>query len=306
MKKTKKFCATALLFSTFSVVFYVLPVQSQPVENTLVVATYNIDGKVYGRAAEQSRLLENLNVDLVGLQEVNHHNRRFKQLKSYDALEYFNKEYFKHQFFGEMSIFAHGGWGMALLSRYKISNTKNIHLVSDETSVYKDEVNQIFANYDPNNAESVRAFDSLYEPDGPMHNGAVAPKSYIHAVVNKNGMNIDVYVAHPSFESMALRQQQFKTILEDMDNCNGKYKILLADTNADQDTHELDIFRANYRLANGGEYGWIETFHDKDPMMKVLSIDNIIVSKNIEISDVKAIQSTLSDHYPLVATLILK
>ena len=41
-------------------------------------------------------------------------------------------------------------------------------------------------------------------------------------------------------------------------------------------------------------------------MMKVLSIDNIIVSKNIEISDVKAIQSTLSDHYPLVATLILK
>ncbi|MDK7887510.1 hypothetical protein QP610_10145, partial [Lactobacillus gasseri] len=82
MKKTKKFCATALLFSTFSVVFYVLLVQSQPVENTLVVATYNIDGKVYGRAAEQSRLLENLNVDLVGLQEVNHHNRRFKQLKS--------------------------------------------------------------------------------------------------------------------------------------------------------------------------------------------------------------------------------
>lgn len=39
-----------------------------------------------------------------------------------------------------------------------------------------------------------------------------APKSYIHAVVNKNGMNIDAYGV-PSFESMhALRQQQFKTI----------------------------------------------------------------------------------------------
>ncbi|ELD4018823.1 hypothetical protein QI600_004725 [Salmonella enterica] len=66
-----------------------------------------------------------------------------------------------------------------------------------------------------------------------MHNGAVAPKSYIHAVVKKNGVNIDVCVAHPSFESEALRQRQLKTILEDMDSSGGKYKILLADTNAD-------------------------------------------------------------------------
>ncbi|BES85015.1 hypothetical protein PEC302107_33600 [Pectobacterium araliae] len=66
------------------------------------------------------------------------------------------------------------------------------------------------------------------------------------------------------------------------------------------------MFRANYWQANGGEAGWIDTFHEKDPMMKVFSIDNIIVSKNIEISDVKSIRSTLSDHYPLIAKLTLK
>lgn len=306
MKKTEKLNSAVLISVVLSAALYTLPAQSQPVENTLVVATYNIDGKVYGRAAEQSRLLENLRVDIVGLQEVNHNNRRFKQLKNYDALEDFNSGYFKHRFFGRMSTFAHGGWGLALLSRYEISDAKNIHLISDETSVYKDTVNRIFANYDPNDAKSVKAFDSLYTADGPMHNGAVAPKSYIHAVVKKDGVNIDVYVAHPSFESEALRQQQLKAILEDMDSSGGKYKILLADTNADQNTRELDMFRANYRLANGGEAGWINTFHEKDPMMKVFSIDNIIVSKNIEISDVKAIRSTLSDHYPLIATLTLK
>lgn len=306
MKKIGTLHVALPICCALSVVLYALPAQSQPVENTLVVATYNIDGKVYGHAGEQSRLLENQRVDIAGLQEVNYNNRRFKPFKNYNALAYFNGGYFQHQFFGQMSVFAHGGWGLALLSRYKISDAKTIHLISDETSVYKDKVNRIFANYDPNDAQSVKDFDDLYTPDGPMNNGAVAPKSYIHAVVNKNGVNIDVYVAHPSFESETLRQQQLKTILGDMDSSGGKYKILLVDTNADQNISELEMFRANYRLANGGEFGWIDTFHVQDPMMKVFSIDNIIVSKNIEISDVKVIRSTLSDHYPLIATLTLK
>lgn len=40
--------------------------------------------------------------------------------------------------------------------------------------------------------------------------------------------------------------------------------------------------------------------------MKVDSIDNVIVSKNIEIKDVHMLQNTLSDHNPLIVTLILK
>lgn len=57
---------------------------------------------------------------------------------------------------------------------------------------------------------------------------------------------------------------------------------------------------------------WMDTYNGSDDQlgindqMKVDSIDNVIVSKNIEIKDVHMLQNTLSDHNPLIVTLILK
>ncbi len=39
--------------------------------------------------------------------------------------------------------------------------------------------------------------------------------------------------------------------------------------------------------------------------MKVFSVDNVIVSKNITVDSVKMIENTLSDHNPMVVELTL-
>lgn len=87
---------------------------------------------------------------------------------------------------------------------------------------------------------------------------------------------------------------------------NTPYKVLVGDFNADQNTTEWKTFKKKFNITNGKDGIWRDTFIGEDPTMNVNSIDNIVTSKNISISNIHTIKSTASDHVPLVADLTLK
>ena len=66
------------------------------------------------------------------------------------------------------------------------------------------------------------------------------------------------------------------------------------------------MFKEDYNISNGKDGKWLDTFNGTDDTMNVNSVDNVIVSKNIKIKSVKMVDSKLSDHNPIVATLELK
>ena len=133
----------------------------------------------------------------------------------------------------------------------------------------------------------------------------IEPRLYQRVVIEKDGKEIAFYNTHLSYEDQKLRKQQMETLMKAMDSDTCKYVIAVGDFNADQSTKEFDAFKEKYHIANGLDGKWLDTYNGVDDTMKVNSVDNIIVSKNITIKEVKMIPSKLSDHNPLVATLEL-
>ena len=75
--------------------------------------------------------------------------------------------------------------------------------------------------------------------------------------------------------------------------------IILADWNADQIFFDKPK-QNGFSMANCGEFGVFETYPSRNK-----PLDNIVV-KGFEITEVKMIESELSDHYPLMARLRIK
>ncbi|MGM0126137.1 hypothetical protein IGI37_003538 [Enterococcus sp. AZ194] len=111
-----------------------------------------------------------------------------------------------------------------------------------------------------------------------------------------NNRVITLCNTHLSFESIEIRTAQVAELLDEMAEFGGEYKVIMGDFNMDQTKEEWQPFLAEYKLANGQQDGWFETFQEKEPLMKSYSIDNIIVSKNIELIKTTCVKNTLSDH----------
>jgi endonuclease/exonuclease/phosphatase family metal-dependent hydrolase len=83
-----------------------------------------------------------------------------------------------------------------------------------------------------------------------------------------------------------------------------EYAIVLGDFNA-YSADEYNVF-SNYNMANCGDFGQIETWTPTSSWT-FGCMDNIITTKNIEISDAYAYtDAELSDHKPLIARLLIK
>lgn len=113
--------------------------------------------------------------------------------------------------------------------------------------------------------------------------------------------------AHCSLEPDFLihRKAEFEELIRIMND--EEYAILFGDFNA-YSVAEFDLFRqAGYGIANGGECGTFDTWtnFDKPSSWKNKAIDNIIVSHNIRILNVRADRRDLSDHNMLIANLVL-
>lgn len=144
--------------------------------------------------------------------------------------------------------------------------------------------------------KSTRALDST---------DAEEQRVYERVVIEKNGKKIAVYNTHLSWETEKIRNAQLVELKAALDRDPVKYKILLGDLNVDQSHKELNLFKADYHLANGKDGAWYDTFNGDDPAMKVMSVDNIITSKNIAIERVTMVEGTQSDHNLFVASLKL-
>lgn len=133
--------------------------------------------------------------------------------------------------------------------------------------------------------------------------GAEEQRGYARVVIEKDGKKIAVYNTHLSWESEKIRNKQLNDLKAILNKDTIQYKIIVGDFNVDQHHKELNMFVADYNLSNGKDGAWYDTYNGVDPTMKVMSIDNIITSKNIEIKQVKMVETKLSDHNLFFADL---
>lgn len=284
--------------------------------NELVVGTFNIDIKAPDvKVEDQRKLLSDKGVEIFGIQEVIQNTKRYAEREDYDPLEDFQIQPYVFSFFGNSVDFASGGYGNAIISKYQLTDESVVPLYSaeDAPSAIQTEFLEVYKSVNYKDQKSVDAFKSAWGPKGLVAQGAIEPRSYSRAVINKEGKNIAFYVTHLSVESVDVRKKQFQQLKKAMDNDTTTYKILVGDFNTDDGINEYDIFNEGYKLANGHEGVWLETMAEEDfarkavdSNLKVKFLDNVIVSDNIEIKKVETLKTNLSDHLPLIVRLELK
>lgn len=273
--------------------------------NQLIVATYNIDAKSKPDVAAQSKQMADNNVQIVGLQEVDNETKR----NPYDVAEKFTQDSpYTAVHFTNCIGFQGGEYGIATVSVFPIEEETETKLYSDEFAGedVAEELAYAYEINDPDDPETGKVMDEVTEKN------PVEPRYIQRSLIDVNGKKVAFYNTHLSYEDMDLRQKQLDTLKETLDNDDAEYIIAVGDFNADQTTKEFTRFKESYQLSNGKDGIWMDTYNGTDDQlgindqMKVDSIDNVIVSKNIEIKDVRMLQNTLSDHNPLIVTLELK
>ncbi len=127
----------------------------------------------------------------------------------------------------------------------------------------------------------------------PLESGTYEKRSIGHAVINVNGVLIDYFNTHLSFEDQGVRTTQFKAVNEMTSKC--ETFILTADFN----TPTLAEFYAikNSIRANDGKYG---TYKGSNT-----PIDDIILSKDFKILETGMLENDHSDHNMLWAKVEL-
>ena len=135
-------------------------------------------------------------------------------------------------------------------------------------------------------------------------------KYYVAFDITVGGKTITVINVHLAIEEdvSVHRSSEIAELITFMDTKD--YVILTGDMNASSQS-EYDAYKtAGYRICNGGDFGWFNTWPIRKNMPSSWNttwpcenLDNIIVSDNITPQYVEKIDCVISDHAPLVATL---
>lgn len=182
----------------------------------------------------------------------------------YNMAEAFINGNYPYMHFAKGRDFANGGFGVGVTSQYELLEKSSIPIEST---------------------------------------GSKATKVLERVVFEKEGKKIAFYVTHTSWENLDLRRRQIAEIIERINADPVEYKIVVADFNTDQNHYEFSMFLDNFNIANGKDGKWIDTFNGEDDSMKVFSVDNIITTKNIKITNVESLHSDMADHDLLFADL---
>ncbi|WP_288147137.1 discoidin domain-containing protein [Thomasclavelia cocleata] len=186
---------------------------------------------------------------------------------NYDMLEVFKGDVYGSIFFSKAIDYSGGEYGIGTVSKAPLNDGSTVMLDSD------------------GNEQRV----------------------YQRNVVELNGHRVAFYNTHLSYENTELRHQQMSTLKAAMDSDPLPYRIVVGDFNADQYREEFaEIFGENYNIANGMNDIFFDTFNGVDATMNVNSVDNVIVSKNIDIEVVQMIDNRLSDHNMFFADITFK
>lgn len=148
------------------------------------------------------------------------------------------------------------------------------------------------------------ASDLNFENGADLETDGYEGRGWQRAEVQVGDKTVAVYNTHLTWEVPAIREKQMKAVLEAFEEDKVSYKVLTGDFNAQESNDEFDLYLRNYKIANGKDEKWLDTYIPADSSMKTHAIDNIITTRNIKISNVEAIQKdkTGSDHKMLVAT----
>lgn len=148
------------------------------------------------------------------------------------------------------------------------------------------------------------AYEIKEEYGGKLNSeGLSEARAWQRIVVEINGKSAAIYNTHLTHEGKAARRKQLNEIIAVMNQDATVYKILTGDFNTDQDYSEIYPMLETYVIANGDQGKWLNTYNLKNEEMKVYAIDNIIVSRNLEICHVDMVENTLSDHNMLYVDL---
>lgn len=234
-----------------------------PTDGTaLRVASWNVDSKAHPDIKEMSSILDELDIEIMGFQEIDVNNTR----NDYDMVADFVNDNYPYVHFAKGRDFANGGFGVGTTSKYEFIEQSSFPIESTSSK---------------------------------------ATKALERVLFEKDGKQIAFYVTHTSWENTALRKRQIAQILERVRQDDAPYIIMVADWNADQSLYEYAPFMEDFNIANGKNSQWFDTFNGVDETMKVMTVDNIITSKNISIGSVKTYHSDMADHDMIYADLTL-
>lgn len=185
----------------------------------------------------------------------------------------------------------------------------------DDGNTYDASTNVMDFKY-PFNTKGVLASGSLGFSKLNINNPKVvyfannSGRYYVEYSVIINGEMITVINAHLSSQRDAsqYRANEIQELITEMNT--KQYVVLTGDFNVSSQS-EFDAFKtAGYKLCNGGDFGWFDTWPIYENMPSEWStdwpcnnLDNIIVSSNIVPQYVEAFECDISDHAPLVAEL---
>ncbi|MDR2870561.1 MAG: hypothetical protein LBV04_08930 [Deferribacteraceae bacterium] len=305
LRKMWRYCLAVLMIVLFTAC-----------ANKLVVGTFNIDVKAPNNlVSDQRELLAAHGVEIFGIQEVDVNLPRYDQAV-YDPFTDFVVSTYKDGYFG-MSIAkkGEGGYGNGVVSAFALQekSVTELYGAAQADQALQQEIYATYKLWDMSDPAFKAAMDKMWSKEGAMAKGGIEPRTYSRVVFEKDGKRIAFYSTHLSVESATVRTEQLKELKIALDNDLVEYKIMVGDFNTDKGTNEYDIFTsAGYKIANGHNDTWYNTV-SKDEKARVgmgidanvRYLDNIIVSANISINYVQMINTTLSDHNPLIAGLTL-
>ncbi len=133
-----------------------------------------------------------------------------------------------------------------------------------------------------------------------LDSGGYEQRILLKTVVTVNGKKVSVYNTHFTYQTAEVRAKQFAEVLSIMKKDTNKYKMLFGDFNAKED--EFSVF-SGYTVINTSDTNFVDYFGNS---FRNIVIDNIIVTRNIKVVNTRAIQTSLSDHNPVFAYLVLK
>ncbi len=204
---------------------------------TLTVGTFNIDAKSQPDVTQQSKLMADNNVEILGIQEVDNNTIR----NNYNMAEKFASDPYTDYFYTNAIGFQGGEYGIATISVFEIQESASTELFSAEFKGKElaEELKEAYLNNNPDDQATVDALDAVSEK------GPIEPRCFQRVLVEKEGKQIAFYNTHLSWEDMTLRAQQMETLVKALDEDSCEYKIIVGDFNADQATEEFDIFTEN-------------------------------------------------------------
>ena len=232
-------------------------------EDTLRVGTFNIAANKKPDVDELRELTEKYNLEVVGLQEVDMNTDR----NDYDMLKAFQEDTYPAGYFSKAIDYGGGEYGIATVAKYDF--TENSETLLDTEAAGPDSEDRVFQR----------------------------------SVFEKEGREIAFYNTHFSYENPEVRVVQFAQLKEALAEDDTEYKIVVGDFNADQYQSEFYTMLESMDMANGYEGVWYDTFNGVDETMKVNTIDNIFVTRNLSIESVEMDESGLSDHNLFMAEL---